>query len=66
MLIISLIFFATANLFAQDSIRATFDLNYTTEIQSNFGKKYNWINLLSLSGEPPLRFSTNLLKQTKS
>ena len=28
-------------------------LDYTTEIQTNFGKNYNWVNLLSLSGELP-------------
>lgn len=26
-------------------------LNYTTEVQSDFGRKINWVNLLSLEGE---------------
>jgi hypothetical protein len=37
-------------LFAQDNPqKATFNLDYTTEVQTNFGKKYNWVNLLSVS-----------------
>ena len=29
------------------------ELDYITELQTNFGKKYNWVNLLSLSAELP-------------
>jgi hypothetical protein len=29
--------------------QSTLSLDYTTEAQTNFGKKYNWVNLLSLS-----------------
>ncbi|MCL2290141.1 MAG: carbohydrate porin [Bacteroidetes bacterium] len=36
---------------AQDT--TYFTVEYYTEIQSNFGKKFNWVNLLSLMGELP-------------
>ena len=31
----------------------TFRAEYFTEIQTNFGEKYNWVNLLSLTAEMP-------------
>ena len=46
-------FFLTYSLYAQDSVQTSFSVDYTTEIQTNFGKKYNWANLLSLSAELP-------------
>ena len=46
-------FFLTYSLYAQDSAQTSFGINYATEIQTNFGEKYNWVNLLSLSAELP-------------
>ena len=49
--IVSLLFLTNYSLYAQDT--AFVNVEYTTEVQTNFGKKYNWINLLSLSAELP-------------
>jgi carbohydrate-selective porin OprB len=40
-------------MYAKDSIQASFGIEYTTEVQTNFDKKYNWTNLLLLSAELP-------------
>ncbi|MDR2962056.1 MAG: carbohydrate porin [Bacteroidales bacterium] len=36
-----------------DSTQLRFGVDYTSELQSNFGRKYNWVNLLTLWGEVP-------------
>lgn len=50
-LLIAVLLLVIQGLYAQDT--AYICLGYTTEVQNNFGKKYNWVNLLSVSGEIP-------------
>jgi hypothetical protein len=54
-IIISLLFFTNDLLNAQDSKQTDFllDFEYVTEIQSDFGAKYNWVNLFTLSAGLP-------------
>jgi len=51
--ILSILLTGYSLLYAQDSIQAHVGVDYATEVQTNFGKKYNWVNLLSLSAELP-------------
>jgi len=48
-IIIALGLMITGTTAAQDTTYIT--VEYHTEVQTNFGKKYNWVNLLSLMGE---------------
>jgi len=50
-LIISIGLLITGITTAQDTTFIT--VEYYTEVQTNFGKKFNWVNLLSLMGELP-------------
>jgi hypothetical protein len=52
LLIVVLLFWHGLQVRASDD-DSTFELNYTTELQTNFGQKFNWVNLLSLYGELP-------------
>jgi len=42
----------TGTAVAQDTV-ASISIEYYTEAQTNFGKKFNWVNLLSIMGELP-------------
>ena len=52
---ISLLFLTSALLTAQVGKQTDFllDFEYVTEIQSNFGAKYNWVNLITFSAGIP-------------
>lgn len=63
--IIATILFVTNTAKAQEH-KHKIGLNYTTEAQSDFGKKINWVNLLSLEGKYKPCLNGELYLQTIS